>query len=116
MRKFNVKRDMPGLQQGWFEYRVMEERGIVEWGPTETKIRYIIFVLLQDVLQVGGALETPSLQGSLQSVVPKLRREAPDVLLQSLSRMADVAASVTGCRIEEVGEIQRALGRPHFRV
>ncbi|KAG6942456.1 hypothetical protein JG688_00018103 [Phytophthora aleatoria] len=49
MRKFNVKRDMPGLQQEWFEYRVMEQRGIEVWGPTETRIRYIMFVLLQDV-------------------------------------------------------------------
>ncbi|KAG6942065.1 hypothetical protein JG688_00018331 [Phytophthora aleatoria] len=109
MRKFNVKRDMPGLQQGWFEYCVMDQRVSVAWGPTETRIRYIIFLLLQDVLQVGDALETPSLQGSLQSVVPKLRDEAPDVLFQSLSMMADVAASFTGCRILEIDEIQRDL-------
>ncbi|KAG3123885.1 hypothetical protein PI126_g23499 [Phytophthora idaei] len=84
MRKFNIKRDMPGLQQWWFEYRVMTQRVSVAWGPTETKIRNVIFILLQDVLQVGDALETPSSQGSLQSVVPELRDEASDVILRSL--------------------------------
>ncbi|KAG2775386.1 hypothetical protein PC129_g23616 [Phytophthora cactorum] len=94
----------------------MEERGIVVWGPTETRIRYIMFVLLQDVYSRS---EMRLIRRPCKEIFSRMFRSFVTKRLACFSsRFQDggCCCQLTGCRIQEVDEILRALGRPHFHV